>query len=59
MKVNQSLLSLSIIIFTLSACSAFTVSNRSGTITVDTQPKQPNVIVNEKVNGKVKERDKT
>ncbi|MBA6343081.1 hypothetical protein H4J59_18995 [Colwellia sp. MB02u-10] len=49
MKVNQVLLWLSIIIFTVSGCSSFSVGNRGGTIKVETKAKQPSVIVNTQV----------
>jgi uncharacterized membrane protein len=49
MKVNQALLWLLIIIFTVSGCSSFSVSNRDGTIKVETKAKQPRVIVNTQV----------
>ncbi|MBA6389870.1 hypothetical protein H4J38_03645 [Colwellia sp. BRX10-3] len=54
MKVNQSLLMLSIMILTLSACGSLSLSNRGGTIKVENKPKQPNVIVNENVKDNMK-----
>jgi hypothetical protein len=51
MKVNQSLLMLSIMILTLSACGSLSLSNRGGTIKVENKP---NVIVNENVKDNMK-----
>ncbi|MFT5813563.1 MAG: hypothetical protein ACI9VT_001315 [Psychroserpens sp.] len=54
MKVNQSLLMLSIMILTLSACGSLSLSNRAGTIIVENKPKHPSVIVNENVKDNMK-----
>jgi len=45
---------LTIVIFSLSGCSVFSISNRGAKVTVESKPKQPSVIVNGSVNGSVK-----
>ncbi len=48
MNVNKhtGLILLLTVMLTNSACSSFTLSNKAGSIKVDSKPKQPNVIVN-------------
>ena len=36
-------------IFSISACSVLSVSNRGAKVTIENKPKQPNVIVNQQV----------
>lgn len=38
-----------IIMLLMSACSSFSVSTKSGKVTVETKPKQPDIIVNKKL----------
>lgn len=61
MKLNRMMapLLLTIMLFSIAACSVFSVSNRGAQVTIETKPKQPNVIVNENVNERVKAGDKT
>jgi hypothetical protein len=51
MKLNSmaEVLLLILMIFSISACSVFSVSNRGAKVTVESKPKQPNVIVNQNV----------
>lgn len=51
MKLNSmtEVLLLILMIFSISACSVFSVSNREAKVTVESKPKQPNVIVNQNV----------
>ena len=44
------LLFLIIIVFTLTACSSFSVSNQGAKVTVGNKAKQPDVIVNGQIN---------
>jgi len=51
MKLNSmtEVLLLILMIFSISACSVLSVSNRGAKVTVESKPKQPNVIVNQNV----------
>ena len=47
-----------IVIFSISACGSFSVSNRGAKVTVESKPKQPNVIVNENVSEHINDKGK-
>lgn len=57
MKLNSmtEVLLLILMIFSISACSTFSFSNRGAKVTVESKPKQPNVIVNQNVKKKLSE----
>ena len=48
-SVKQRVL-LVFMMLSMSACSSFSMSSKSGTVTVETKPKQPDIIVNQKLN---------
>ncbi|ASP47518.1 hypothetical protein [Cognaticolwellia beringensis] len=60
MKLNRmmSVLLVTIIIFTISACGSVSVSNRGTKVTVESKPKQPNVIVNENLSEHISDQGK-
>ena len=56
MKINsvKQRVLLVAIMLSISACSAFSVSSKSGKVTIETKPKQHNVIVNQKLDAQQK-----
>ncbi len=52
MKINRGKrrMLVVVIVCSMSACSSFSMSSKSGTVTVETKPKQPDIIVNQKLN---------
>lgn len=52
MKLDRMkrVLLVTIVIFYIAACGSISVSNSGAKVTVESKPKQPNVIVNDNVN---------
>ena len=52
MKLDRMkrVLLVTIVIFSIAACGSISVSNSGAKVTVESKPKQPNVIVNDNVN---------
>jgi len=48
-SVKQRVL-LVFMMLSMSACSSFSMSSKSGTVTVESKHKQPDIIVNQKLN---------
>ncbi|ARD44061.1 hypothetical protein [Colwellia sp. PAMC 21821] len=57
MKLDRMkrVLLVTIVIFYIAACGSISVSNRGAKVTVESKPKQPNVIVNGNVTDNVNE----
>ena len=60
MKLDRMkrVLLVTIVIFSIAACGSISVSNSGAKVTVESKPKQPNVIVNDNVNDNVNENGK-